>query len=536
MCTLLAVVLSAYTKLYRFVPMEKTPDALAEKARDVLQTIGHTEVPADTAIGFFQNGEFLRYIAKTDKSVTRWNNLETGAMGFWYRSSPRPLEALSFFTPIGPPGTVAPDDPPLLQSGMTLLWLTPRGHLTSLVVVTPQVEKEPEAASPTVNWAPLFTAAGLDPAKWTSTQSTWTPPVYSDARAAWTGVLAERPGVPMRIEAAGYRGKPVYFEMIGPWMRPERMQPYQPTTGERIAQIIGLVLLLTLLVGGVLLARRNLRKGRGDRKGAARLAGLALALLAVSWLFGTHHVPNFHELGIFVMWLGGTLSFAGLLWMLYVALEPYVRRRWPATLVSWTRLLSGGWRDPLVGRDILAGSLVGTFGIVVARTILVSPTWFGQIPLQPYAGPDWQFLGGRILVSDAVAGVSFAVATSLVYLFVLFVLRLLLRKDWLAGVALVAVLTALSAFQSDTPVVTAFVQIITNSVIVFLLIRFGLLAMIAAQFLGAVIGGYPLTTELSAWYISISFAGLLLIGAIAFYGFYFSLGGRPVFGSASLEE
>jgi hypothetical protein len=535
-CTLLAVVLSAYTKLYRFVPMDKPPEALAEKARDILQGVGYTNSPADTAVGFTQNVEFLRYIAKSDKSKTRWNNLETGAIGFWYRSSPRPLEALSFFPPTGPPGTVAPDDPPLLQSGMTLLRLNPRGRLISLVVVPPQVEKDAAATPLAADWAPLFAAAGLDPAKWTSTQSTWTPPVYSDARAAWTGALAERLGVPMRIEAAAYRGKPVYFEMIGPWMRPERMQPYQPTTGERIAQIIGLVLLLTLLVGGVLLARRNIRKGRGDRKGAARLAGLALALLAVNWLFGTHHVPNFYELGIFVMWLGGTLCFAGLLWMLYVALEPYVRRRWPATLVSWTRLLSGGWRDPLVGRDILAGSLVGTFGIVVARTILVAPTWFGQIPLQPYAGPDWQFLGGRIVVSDVAGGVSSAVATSLVYLFVLFVLRLLLRKDWLAGVALVAVLTALAAFQSDTPVVTAFAQIITNTVIVFLLIRFGLLAMIAAQFLGVVIGSYPLTTELSAWYISISFAGLLLIGAVAFYGFYFSLGGRPAFGSAALEE
>jgi hypothetical protein len=33
-----------------------------------------------------------------------------------------------------------------------------------------------------------------------------------------------------------------------------------------------------------------------------------------------------------------------------------VRRRWPATLVSWSRLLAGRFRDPLVGRDVLAGS------------------------------------------------------------------------------------------------------------------------------------------------------------------------------------
>ena len=61
----------------------------------------------------------------------------------------------------------------------------------------------------------------------------WTPPVYSVSRVAWTGLLAERPDAPMRIEAAAYRDKPVYFELIGPWTRPERMQPYQSTAGKR---------------------------------------------------------------------------------------------------------------------------------------------------------------------------------------------------------------------------------------------------------------------------------------------------------------
>jgi len=82
------------------------------------------------------------------------------------------------------------------------------------------------------DWAPLFSAAGFDPSKWSPTQPAWTPPVYSDTRAAWTGSLAERPNIPMRIVAAAYQGKPVYFELIGPWTRPSRMQPYQYTAGE----------------------------------------------------------------------------------------------------------------------------------------------------------------------------------------------------------------------------------------------------------------------------------------------------------------
>ena len=148
---------------------------------------------------------------------------------------------------------------------MTLVQLTPRGHLTQLVVVPAQVE-DTTGAAPPAEWGQLFAAAGLDPSKWASVQSTWTPPVYSDARAAWTGKLAERPEVPMRIEAAAYRGKPVYFELIGPWTRPARMQQYKPTAGERAGQVVGIVLLLTLLAGSAILARRNLRLGRSEER------------------------------------------------------------------------------------------------------------------------------------------------------------------------------------------------------------------------------------------------------------------------------
>ena len=48
-----------------------------------------------------------------------------------------------------------------------------------------------------------------------------------------------------------------------------------------------------------------------------------------------------------------------------------MRRRWPATLVSWSRLLAGGFRDPLVGRDVLFGCLLGSFSIAVRKTGMV---------------------------------------------------------------------------------------------------------------------------------------------------------------------
>jgi len=68
------------------------------------------------------------------------------------------------------------------------------------------------------------------------------------------------------------------------------------------------------------------------------------------------------------------------------------------------------------------------------------------------------------------------------------------------------------------------------------LIRFGLLAVVAAGVFNDILGSFPLTTQMSSWYAGMSLAGILLMGAIAFYAFYTSLGGRPVFGGAVLQE
>ncbi len=533
-----AILLSAQTKLYRRVPLEKPPEALAERARDILQSVGYSEQPADTAMGFYEGNEFLRYIEEHDKSKTRWDNLETGALVYWYRGSPRPLDSHSS-SPDEPiaAGSVWTDDPPLDVSGMTLVRLNPRGRLTQFIAVPPQVEKSAGAAS-SPDWAPLFSAAGLDPSKWPPTQPLWTPPVYSDGRAAWTGSLAERPNIPMRIEAAAYRGKPVYFELIGPWTRPERMRPYEPTVGEKAGLVFSIVLLLSLLVVGAVLARRNLRLGRGDRRGAFRLAGFVFAAWAVAWLFGAHHTPNFAEFPIFIQFLAVGLLLSCSFWVLYIALEPYVRRRWPAALVSWSRLLAGGFRDPLVGRDVLAGCLLGAFAIALGRLGWFVPSRFGYPPPQPYSGPQWQFLGARTIIASMSTKVILEIFISLALLFALVLLRALLRNERAAAVACVLLFTIFYAAGNHALLVpVVFVTwLITTALTVFLLIRFGLLAVVAAGVFNDLLGSFPLTTQGSAWYAGISLAGILLMAAMAFYGFAASLGGRPIFGGAVLDE
>src|SRR5258708_35681806 len=88
-------------------------------------------------------------------------------------------------------------------------------------------------------------------------------------------------------------------------------------------------------------------------------AGVLCFCSPYDWLFGASHVPTFAKVFIFLfLAVSQALPWAGILWLLYIALEPYVRRRWPNTIISWSRVLSGGGlRDPLVGRGVLGGIL-----------------------------------------------------------------------------------------------------------------------------------------------------------------------------------
>ena len=261
----------------------------------------------------------------------------------------------------------------------------------------PQRERE-SGPAPAPDWAPLFAEARLDPSQFRPVEPRWTPPLYSDARAAWEGSWPRRPEITLRVEAAAYRGRPVWFEIVNPWTRPEREQVFPFTPGQRGMQAFFVLVMVALVAIGGLLAYRNIRLGRGDRRGAFRLA-LVLATLAVaSWALRAHHVPEpGGELVLFARGAGIAVLVAALLWLFYLALEPYVRRLRPWTLVSWARLLEGGARDAVVGRDVLIGLAWGTVLAllgVVGRALVV---WLGRPEPPPEA------LRGRRAPLDAPA-------------------------------------------------------------------------------------------------------------------------------------
>jgi serine/threonine-protein kinase len=530
--TLAIVLLREQTKakLFHRVAFEKPSAVLVERAKQILTISGYTEPPADSAYGFETDTEYLRHVQEKDKSKKRWDNLDRNAVGFWYRQSPRALAPLTHWS-----AQVNAMDPPPLVSGMARVWLDPKGRLDSLMVVPPQVEA-PAPASRAPDWGALFSEAGLEISKWTPAEPRWTPLHYADTRAAWTGAFPEAPQVPIRVEAAAYRGKPVHFSFVGPWTRPSRMQPFKPTAGQQVTNYIFLALLAGLAAGAVLLGRRNLRMGRGDRRGAFRLSLFVFCISAVAWLFGASHVSDFTlELFLFFVFASRAFFLAGLVWGLYIALEPYVRRRWPATIVSWSRLLGGSLKDPLVARDILIGFCAHIAAELLDLLRRQLTVWLQSPPPRPGLFSTNSLSGARAMISELLNHITGGIFFGLIFLFLLFLFRIVLRRQWAAGALFILVLAASAALNTENTALGAIFGALSGAIFLFVMVRFGLVAMIAA-FLFNELMFFPITTDSSAWYAGLGFTALGLTAAIAFYAFFVSLGGRPVFGKVSLED
>lgn len=215
-------------------------------------------------------------------------------------------------------------------------------------------------ALPTPNWSVLFAAAGLDAAQFKPDPPPWYPLACGDTRAAWEGSWPNHPEIPLRVEAVAYRGKPIFFTLLSPWDKPARMGPKRQTRQNTIAQWFNFGIILTILGFGIWLAAKNVRNGRGDLRGAMRLALFVLVVGLVNCALLAHHVASAMEIVVFILAVSVSLFFGMVTWLLYAALEPYVRRHWPDTLISWSRMLSGKFKDP---------GILHRFGLV-ALTVL----------------------------------------------------------------------------------------------------------------------------------------------------------------------
>jgi len=207
--------------------------------------------------------------------------------------------------------------------------------------------------------------------------------------------------------------------------------------------------LVSLVLVAVILAIKNLRGGYSDRKGGSRLAIYIFVVLMISWVFRAHHYAADDEFNLFIMGFEFALFPTVVLWLCYVALEPYVRRWWPHRIVSWSRLLAGDLRDPLVGRDILIGAVFGVAMAVIGFVKGLVQVWLGRNRAPMVVNLD-TLLGVRESIGEFFfTTVSFILLIGLSYMFLLVVLYMIVRrKDWLVSVIAWLLITILLGLGS----------------------------------------------------------------------------------------
>jgi serine/threonine-protein kinase len=523
--------------------LPRDPGFLEKRAQDLLAGWGYFNAdhpPTDWDYGFEINRPFVDHVAKSD-ATDRWERLrgEAPAIYFWYRQSPQHLAPNTFFHPARPTirgEIVSWNNPEPRDSEEIGLRLDPRGRLLELRVI-PRQRVKPAATTSGPNWTQLFKEqdTGLDlgdATRFTRTASTWTPPVAFDQRAAWVGAHPES-SAPIRVEVASYQNAPVYYQVIHEWTRAERDDPSREASP--VETFIGWMF-APVLVGAVLLTRRNIQLGRGDRRGAFRLATYIFCVLMLAWLLQASHVPTSSEGSMLAMATAIALYVGTLVWLFYMALEPSVRRIWPEVLISSTRILMGRFRDPRVGRDVLIGALMGVGAALLACVNTLLPTWLGL------SDPPWPLfsfslntlLGPRYFLGETCYILALSIQNP-IYLFMLFLLlRVVLRKQWLASTAAVVLWTVTLSVHSGNPLTTWPIILMGMILVVIVMIRFGLLAMVSFFFVRTLLSE-PITLNSTQWYFLPSLGVLGIVAGLAAYGFWAALAGRPLFRDALFE-
>jgi Protein kinase domain len=522
---------SGKVRHHEWMPLEKSPEALTERADSIVKKLGYTKAPIDTDYGF--ESDFFSY-ARTDQSPNHFERLRSGqppVIYFWHRSSPRYLEPWYDVS-------VSLNDPPNYVAGMTKVILDVRGRLLEFQAVPPQV-KDKTALTSEVDWATLFAEAGLDIRNYRQTESKWTPPFFADAILSWEGTHVDHAEIPVRIEAAAYQGKPIYFEIVAPWDKPLRQEETVESPRRRVAAAIAITVLLSVIITALFLARRNLRQGRSDTKGAFKISIFVFLVGLAGNLLIADHIPDLtKEIPLLFKMAAYSLLGAVTIGLIYIALEPYVRRRWPSLIISWNRLLAGDWRDPLVGRDILVGGMLGLGHTAAIYVTVLLVTWTGGRAV-PNSGLNVSYLEGtRQLWAIFLGNLPLAVFSAFFFLLLLILLVTIFRKQWLATAVFWILLFSVEslAFRRGAHWTDLLGSALIASVTVVCVARFGLLAIVSRAVFFELSFHNAITADFSSWYFGNTiFAAVVLFG-LAIYGFYTSLAGQPVLKGRLLQD
>jgi serine/threonine-protein kinase len=512
---------------------EKSPEVLAERAREIVELAGVSDPEADTAFWFYYDRDSVRgWASRPGRAATE--SSEAGLVHFEYRQSPQPLVS---FNPLRP---LSLSNPAFDLPGMVNVRLDSKRRLLSLEVVPPAAAS-PSSPPREPNWIPLLAAAGTDPTRLTSVEPAWFPPRAFDDRREWVEGAAEGSGEPRHLRAASLRGWPVFFEAT----RRPASPPLRFEGGRGRFQTVvtaGFTTFIWMLYAfGIVFARRNVRRGRGDVRGALAVGLVAAGTDLVQAALAMH--PALRNPLDFHFWLrtnvAASFYFGTVIALLYLAAEPEARRYCPRLVISWSRLLAGRFRDPRVGSELLLGLALGGGSAalqLVLRTLPLGPLSPGRIPSATSLQP---LLGATHYLADLLVVFTWSIIGTLVGLASLSIVTAISRRRWL-GIALTAVAYLFALTVNASPWDPPFVRLATTSIgvafVLLALVRFGAIAAAGCIFAGTLLFRMPLVVDPPGFYRGFSILTLTLAVGIAAFAFATSVGGRPLFGDPDGEE
>jgi hypothetical protein len=110
--------------------------------------------------------------------------------------------------------------------------------------------------------------------------------------------------------------------------------------------------------------------------------------------------------------------------------------------------------------------------------------------------------------------------------FVLFLSRVVLRREWVAVVATIAIVAGIDYAPGGMRLADLPFEIALLGILTVVMLRFGLIAAIFGYTIKSILRALPHTLHFSAWYAGTTAVPLILLALLALYGFRTSLGGR----------
>ena len=459
-------------ELHSLVPFELSPDALAAKVREHAAAFGYTALPADKKYDLHWDWDAIfdaRKHVKTADEARRWFQAES-PLRLGYRESPLPLISL-------PDGEITETRPAPIISGMIEAWVNSKGELRFFQAAPPQVDRSPAARE--VDVQAISRAIGFDISQWPETTPRFTPLYAFDWQKAWKGQHATL-HTDLTVQAAAWHGKINDLQVLSPWSKAWH-QPESFASSWRFSArtLVEKGTYALMFLFSAFMAARNLRAGRGDRRGAWRLAMAILILAAAVWVCSAHWVVDISMITIFVTNAANWFMSAAMIWLLYIALEPAVRARWPHAILTWSRVLAGRWQDAQVGAHVLYGALVG----LIITAFFLAAQWF-QLRQGSIGAATGESVGvsTRYWIADILSRANNAAEFGLVVVFAIFCFRAVLRKDWIASVAAAVLFTLAESDAWQGNILDFLFFLVIFALLVFVLLRLGLVSTMAAIF------------------------------------------------------